>query len=523
MHPFPAKNRKEARERWQKLINRSSPTRHGKMFTIKPKMRVCSDHFPDHEPAYENLYPILKMGYDASEKLKKINPSNSRRKLSFSNISEYSGAHPDQSIEISTCSNESDISTLQEMPSLTNVTPMNIQTPLFDLDPPFVDIQEPEITDHNIMNEIIADLKFQLEQTQTENGRLNMELSNSYFISNVLKSQLVRQKQLYKNLSKKYKNITMPVSEKLITSDKSCEFYTGIRTISEFNELHDIIAPFNKRRWRGVKKTTSAIVRKYKKKPKSFGPDRKLCSKDEFCLFLMKLRLGLLNQDLADRFGVSVGLISAIVNSWVKVTAKVLKSVIFIPEMEKIQSTLPDRFKTLRYNDVHSILDCTEFFIETPKNLDLQRVTWSDYKHHNTLKALVCVAPNSSIIFKSRAYGGSISDKEITVRSGYLDKVPKYSRIMYDKGFKLHEECSQRFIYYCMPPGRKGAAQMTPAEVKKTKEIANLRTLVEQVIRRMKTFRILANEYPISMLKLFDDIVTICSALSNFRKPIYLD
>lgn len=133
--------------------------------------------------------------------------------------------------------------------------------------------------------------------------------------------------------------------------------------------------------------------------------------------------------------------------------------------------------------DIHSILDGTEFFIETPKNLDLQKITWSDYKHHNPLKALVCVAPNSGIVFVSQAYGGSISDKEITNRSGYLECVPMYSRIMYDKGFKLHEECSQRLLYYTVPPGRKGAAQMTPAEIKKTKHIANLCILVEQVIR----------------------------------------
>ena len=93
---------------------------------------------------------------------------------------------------------------------------------------------------------------------------------------------------------------------------------------------------------------------------------------------------------------------------------------------------------------------------------------------------------------------------------------------MFDKGFKLHEECSQRFISYMVPPGRNGAAQMSPAEIRKTKHIANLRILVEQVIRRLKTFRILASEYPINMLKLFDDVITVCSALSNLRKPIYL-
>ena len=44
------------------------------------------------------------------------------------------------------------------------------------------------------------------------------------------------------------------------------------------------------------------------------------------------------------------------------------------------------------------IIDCSEIFIETPKNLELQSATWSDYKHHNTLKFLVCVAPNSATV-----------------------------------------------------------------------------------------------------------------------------
>ena len=80
----------------------------------------------------------------------------------------------------------------------------------------------------------------------------------------------------------------------------------------------------------------------------------------------------------------------------------------------------------------------------------------------------------------------------------------------------------ERMINFSVPPGCRGSVQMTPSQIKKTKEIANLRILVEQVIRRIKTFRILAVEYPINMLRVFDDALTICVALSNLRKPIYL-
>ena len=57
---------------------------------------------------------------------------------------------------------------------------------------------------------------------------------------------------------------------------------------------------------------------------------------------------------------------------------------------------------------------------------------------------------------------------------------------MFAKGFKLSDECAQRFIYYASPPGRRSAAQMTPSENIKNElkilKISNLRILVEQVI-----------------------------------------
>ena len=66
--------------------------------------------------------------------------------------------------------------------------------------------------------------------------------------------------------------------------------------------------------------------------------------------------------------------------------------------------------------EIHSILDGTEVFIETPINLDLLKITWSDYKYHKYSKTIVlCSTPNSSVIFVSKAYGGSISCKNLQI------------------------------------------------------------------------------------------------------------
>ena len=58
---------------------------------------------------------------------------------------------------------------------------------------------------------------------------------------------------------------------------------------------------------------------------------------------------------------------------------------------------------------------------------------------------------------------------------------------------------------------------MTPSEVSKTSAIAKVRILVEQVIRIIKTFKILASEMSISILEKVDDIVLVCAAICNFR------
>ena len=94
---------------------------------------------------------------------------------------------------------------------------------------------------------------------------------------------------------------------------------------------------------------------------------------------------------------------------------------------------------------------------------------------------------------------------------------------MTDKGFNLVDECAGRNITFIVPPGKRGASQMTPAEVSKTSAIAKVRILVEQIIRRIKTFKILANELPMSMLENVNDIMLICAALCNFKEPIYHD
>ena len=208
-----------------------------------------------------------------------------------------------------------------------------------------------------------------------------------------------------------------------------------------------------------------------------------------------------------------------IFSSWSRATANVLRAFVFKPDQGVLNSTKPSRFSN--FHNLHSIIDGSEIFIQTPKDHKLQRMTWSSYKHHNTVKLLIAVAPNSMIMFVSKAFAGSISDKQLTLQSGFLENIHPYCSIMVDKGFQINEECAAKSINVIIPPGKLGHAQMLPQQIIRTKEIAKLRILVEQVIRRMKCFRIISQEFPISFLKHVDDIVTICAALTNLKSPIF--
>ena len=94
---------------------------------------------------------------------------------------------------------------------------------------------------------------------------------------------------------------------------------------------------------------------------------------------------------------------------------------------------------------------------------------------------------------------------------------------MADKGLNIADQCAARSIYLVVPPGCSGSSQMVPSDIAKTSSIAKSRILVEQVIRRMKTFRILSSEIPVLLIPHADYLLIVCSVLCNFMKPIMID
>ena len=135
------------------------------------------------------------------------------------------------------------------------------------------------------------------------------------------------------------------------------------------------------------------------------------------------------------------------------------------------RSNLPSVFIKAGYKKCCVILDCAEVFIERPKSLINQACTWSEYKHHNTIKFLVGISPTGYITFLSDCYGGRASDRYIVKDSGFYDLLEREDMVMADRGFQIHEELLLRFCSLQVPPGARAKSQMTTDECKKAKDI----------------------------------------------------
>jgi hypothetical protein len=117
------------------------------------------------------------------------------------------------------------------------------------------------------------------------------------------------------------------------------------------------------------------------------GPKRSFSPEQEFFLVLVRLRLGLLEEDLAVRAGISQTIMSRIIITWLNFLHSRFRSIPIWPSRSSVDRNMPTAFKEM-YPSTRVIIDCTEIFLETPSSFRSQSATYSNYKHHNTAKGL---------------------------------------------------------------------------------------------------------------------------------------
>ena len=256
-----------------------------------------------------------------------------------------------------------------------------------------------------------------------------------------LKAKLANKKQLKREL----------FMGDVLKDDESVKFYTGIPNLACLMMLFNLLKPFaeklkywdkSKQREVGYQKDSN------KKKP---GKQRLLSIMEEFILTLVRLRLGLLSRQFTDIFGVSMGSVSKVFTTWICFLSAVFHDILLKwPCKEDIKNTLPRSF--CKFPSTRIIIDCTEIFLQKPTSPSAQRATWSNYKQHNTMKALVGITPTGYFSFVSKLWTGNVSDRYITEKSGLLNKLEEGDSVMADKGFNIRDLLTRKKVSLNIPP-----------------------------------------------------------------------
>ena len=159
----------------------------------------------------------------------------------------------------------------------------------------------------------------------------------------------------------------------------------------------------------------------------------------KFLLTIIRLRLNLSGRDLGYRFGgISDSTVSRTFLHVVDVLYQRLKPLIIWPDRDVLGKTLPMDFCKHCPNCV-VIIDCFEIFLDRSLNPLARALTFSSYKHHNTVKYLIGITPQGTVSFISEGWGGRVSDKYLTENSGLLDHLTPGDVILADRGFDIQE------------------------------------------------------------------------------------
>ena len=123
-------------------------------------------------------------------------------------------------------------------------------------------------------------------------------------------------------------------------------------------------------------------------------------------------------------------------------------------------------------------------------------------------------------MFLSEGWEDRVSDKQITLQSGFLSKIMPGDCILADRGFLTERDLNMKGAHLSMPKVRKGRDQLSGKDVHESRHNANARIHVERVIGQLKKFRILQTAIPITQVDLIDSILITVSSIVNLNKSI---
>jgi hypothetical protein len=279
------------RKAWTKLVNRQCSAKSKQIWTPDANSVVCSDHFIDGRPTICNPFPTLKLGYKLFDKPSTRKPPKSdTSQPTLTEIEHVKLIKPVFGMEAS--ATQDILANTTQSPSnhsLGESTSKVVSFPKVKEEQREVDVSSSLVTpDKDVTSCIchcgdtnLADVKKELRNTKARYAARSLQLN-------------AKTKELAK--------LSQPTHKRLLKNNKKCMFYTGIADLEVFYALTEYIHGITITKRPVVKKTISSVLQlKYKKTKPVRNYKSVLSTPDRVLLTLMRLRLGLLMEDLCDR------------------------------------------------------------------------------------------------------------------------------------------------------------------------------------------------------------------------------
>lgn len=480
---------KRLKEKWKHAIRREE----GPNFKITSATKVCSRHFRSSD-IKKTLAGKSVLLPDATPSIFSWKRTSPRKRKPPKERHFYHNQKPSESLQEESDSIES--STVEEDVFEVIATETVAKV--------FVEIATQTDSDSTDFERILTEHNTQCERIKNLESEIN-ELERK------VKELEVNNELLDKRIFK---------LNKFMTKDCAASFYTGFENWDTFMCMYRYLNPGAKgeniRYWIASKTNFSTDDSSVDKG----GRPRSLSPLDEFFLTMCRMRQGFPEEHLAHLYDICTSTVSRIFISWLNYMYLKLGALTIWPSRETVDRTMPEDFKK-KYSSTRVIIDCTEIRCQMPSSLQLNGELYSNYKSHTTLKGLIGISPGGEISFISQLYTGSISDREIVMRSGFLDlPFTDGDSVMADKGFTI-EDILPLNVSLNLPPFLGSTnSQMPSADVIKTQEIASLRIHVERAINKIKNFHIFDRVVPLHQLGLVNQLWTVCALLCNFQPNI---
>lgn len=173
------------------------------------------------------------------------------------------------------------------------------------------------------------------------------------------------------------------------------------------------------------------------------------------------------------------------------------------------------------------VVDGTEIQISRPSKRDIQRRTWSGKKHQNALNVMIITKLNGEIIYFSPLRIGAHDQshwKELELRKWFIEKP---FGILGDGGFAFNPDQTEPRINGKKPVRKPRTGTLTTSEKQFNQKLSEMRVVVENSIRVIKTFKIMSTvfrhwRYGRGQIN-GNDILHVCVCLANRRikqKPL---